>query len=481
MCGSPIWSMRVLFLNPPPVEGVNIVREGRCMQRTGTWTSSVWAPVSLAVTAAVLREQGIQVMIADCSVEDIDWAGLEKIISSFHPSLVVINTGTPSIDTDLGVASLAKKAVPGVHTLAFGIHPSALPDDCFEADEKLDMVVRGEPEFTIRDAAIAIGSGSGLDGIPGLSYRNTDGSVEHNGKRPFIADLDELPFPAWDLIDTGLYRMPFSGEKFLLVPTARGCPYGCTFCANKAYYGAALRKRSPHRVVDEIALAVREFDVREFLFWSESFTNDQDYTIAIAEEIMNRGLDISWVCNSRVDTVSPELLKTIKKAGCWMIGFGIESGNQGVLDQVHKGTTLTQAVQAVRMSQETGLEVTGHCVLGFPGETEATMRQTIDFAKFLRLDYVQFYCAVAFPGSKLYERCVENDWIDNDDWRYFEQNFSVLTTQQLTSGQVMEARERAYREFYRQPYLVSNVIRKIRSGRDVANFARMLRDFLSWV
>lgn len=450
------------------------------MQRTGAWTS-VWAPVSLAVSAAVLREQGFQVMIADCSVEDIDWAGLARVVSSFHPTLVVISTGTPSIDSDLGVASLAKMAVPGVHTLAIGIHPSALPDQCFEMEENLDLLVRGEPEFTLRDTAIALSNGSGLEGIAGLSFRSHDGAVVHNKKRPFIKNLDKLPFPAWDLVDLDLYRMPFSGKRLLLVQTARGCPYGCTFCANKAYYGAPLRKRSPRRVVDEMTAAVEEFGVNEFLFWSESFTTDQDYAIETAEEIMRRGLDVSWVCNSRVDTVSPKLLRTIKQAGCWMIGFGIESGSQEVLDRVHKGTTLAQAVQAVRMSHETGLEVTGHCVLGFPGETETTMRQTIEFAKFLRLDYAQFYCAVAFPGSKLYDSCVKNGWIDNSDWRYFEQSFSVLTTPQLSSHQVMEARERAYREFYRQPYLVANVVKKIRSGRDVANFARMLRDFLSWV
>lgn len=450
------------------------------MQRTGAWTS-VWAPVSLAVSAAVLREQGFQVMIADCSVEDIDLGGLASMMRSFHPSLVVINTGTPSIDSDLGVATLARMSVPGVHTAAIGIHPSALPDQCFEIDENLDMVVRGEPEYTLRDVAQALSTGAGLEKISGLSFRAADGAVVHNRKRPFIKNLDKLPFPAWDLIDTSLYTLPFSGERFLLVPTARGCPYGCTFCANKVYYGAPLRKRSPQRIVDEMEVALSEHGIREFLIWSESFTTDQDYAIETAEEIMRRGLDVSWVCNSRVDTVSPKLLKTIKQAGCWMIGFGIESGSQQVLDDVKKGTTLAQAVTAVRMAQENGLEVTGHCVLGFPGETEQTMRETIDFAKFLRLDYAQFYCAVAFPGSKLYDSCVENEWIDDSDWRYFEQNFSVLTTPQLTSAQVMAARERAYREFYRQPYLVGNVVKKIRSGRDVANFARMVKDFLSWV
>ncbi len=473
--------MRVLFLNPPPVEGVNVVREGRCMQRTGAWTA-VWAPVSLATAAAVLREQSMEVKLVDGSVEDIDVAGLRQVISEWEPALVVINTATPSIDSDVAVASLVKEARPQAKSLAIGIHPSALPVSCFEMDANLDMAVRGEPEFTIRDAALALRDGSELGSVAGLSWRDGAGVIHENEKRSFIADLDELPFPAWDLVDTRLYSLPFSGKPFLLVATARGCPYGCTFCANKIYYGARLRKRSPQRIVDEMQWAGKQFGIRDFLIWSESFTNDQEYAMETAAEITQRGLDVDWVCNSRVDTVSAELLKEIKAAGCWMIGYGIESGDQNVLDSVRKGTTLAQSVNAVRMAQEAGLEVTGHCILGFPGETEQTMQETIDFAKFLKLDYVQFYCAVAFPGSRLYDRCVESGWIEEAaDWKFFEQNFSVITTPQLEARQVMAARERAYRQFYRQPHVVLNSVRKIRRPADVANFARMVKDFLTWV
>ncbi|MHB8793792.1 MAG: B12-binding domain-containing radical SAM protein [Thermoleophilia bacterium] len=472
--------MRVLFLNPPPVEGINVVREGRCMQRTGAWTS-VWAPVSLATTAAVLRNLDFEVKIADCSVEDMDQRGLSDLIASWKPGLVVINTATPSIDSDIAVASLVRSANPESRSMAMGIHPSALPDSCFEIDASLDMVVQGEPEYTIREAALALRGGEPLAGVSGLSYRDEAGEVQHNRKRPHIRNLDKLPFPAWDLIDTGKYRLPFSGKRFLLVATARGCPYACTFCANKVYYGAKLRRRSPQRIVDEMEWANAEFGIRDFLIWSESFTTDQEYAIETAEEITRRGLDIDWVCNSRVDTVSPQLLKAIKQAGCWMIGFGIESGSQEILDSVRKGTTIGQAVQAVRMAHEVGLEVTGHCILGFPGETEATMQKTIDFTKFLKLDYVQFYCAVAFPGSKLYDHCQESGWLDDSDWKFFEQNFSVITTPQLRADQVMAAREKAYRDFYLQPHVVMNTVRKVRTPGDVVNFAHMLKDFLNWV
>ena len=450
------------------------------MQRTGAWTA-VWAPVSMATAAAVLREQGMEARIIDCSVEDVDRAALSQIISSWRPSLVVINTATPSIESDVGVASLVRENSPESKSVAIGIHPSALPESCFDMDHNLDMVVLGEPEYTIRDAALALRDGKELATVAGIAWRDANGQLRKNPKRPFIADLDELPFPAWDLIDTDLYRMPFSGHRFLLVASARGCPHGCTFCANKIYYGARLRRRSPGRIVDEMEWVGKQFGIYEFLIWSESFTNDQEYAIETANEIRRRNLDVQWVCNSRVDTVSPELLDALKAAGCWMIGYGIESGNQQVLDSVRKGATLAQSAAAVKMAHAAGLEVTGHCILGFPGETEETMQQTIDFAKILKLDYVQFYCAVAFPGSSLYQSCLSNGWIEDADWQYFEQNFSVINTPQLTAQQVMNTRAKAYRSFYRQPRVVYRSLRKIRSASDIINFARMVKSFLGWV
>lgn len=469
-------SERVLLLNPPPYGGINVVREGRCMQRTETWTT-VWSPVSLTTTAAVLREAGFEPHVSDGIVDNIDLLGLQDLVRELKPLLAVVNTATTSIESDLSLATIIKEASPGTKVMVMGVHVSSLPEASLELALDVDMVVRGEPEYTVRDAALALRDGSDLETVQGLSFRSGD-TVVHNENRAFIEDLDSLPFPAWDLVDTGKYRLPLSDRRYLLTASARGCPYACTFCANKVYYGSRLRKRSPSRIVDEMEWIGETFGITDFLIWSESFTNDQEYAIATAEEIINRGLDIDWVCNSRVDTVSPRLLRAIKQAGCWMIGYGIESGNQGVLDSVHKGTTLYDAVQAVRMAHEVGLEVTGHCVLGFPGETEQTMRETIDFAKFLRLDYAQFYCAVAFPGSRLYSQCADSGWLDTMDWSYYDQSTSVISTSSLTSEQVVRARDQAYAEFYRQPYIIKNTLSKIRSPEDAINFTRTLRDFL---
>lgn len=471
--------MKILLINPPPFEGVNVVREGRCMQRTETW-STVWSPVSLATIAAVLRNEGFEMRLHDGSVAPTLKDEVLSDIKCWVPDLVVVNTATTAIEQDLAFADLVGDTIPGVRIMLMGVHPTVFPDECFEKSRVPEMIVRGEPEYTIRDAALAVREGATLSGIPGLSFRDQNGDVQHNDKRPFIENLDELPFPAWDLVDTDLYRMPFSGERYLLVSSARGCPYACTFCASKAYYGAKVRKRSPSRVVDEMSWIKESFGIRDFLFWTESFTNNQEYAIATAQEMIDRDLDFRWVCNSRVDTVSPKFLRKIKAAGCWMIGFGIESGTQEVLDAAKKNTTIADAVRSVRMAHEVGLEVTGHCIMGLPGETEESLQRTIDFAKFLRLDYAQFYCAVPFPGSELYQQCLENDWLDETEWKYFEQTTSIISTPSLSSEQVMNARDRAFKSFYRQPYIIMKTLGKVRSVKDVGMLMRMMRDFLNW-
>lgn len=471
--------MKAIFINPPPARGVKIVREGRCMQREGAWTS-VWPPISLALSASLLEERGVQVKLHDCIVEDIDFKRLKVILDEFKPDLAVINTATPSIESDLTVAEWVKRANPGAKTAVFGIHVSALPCECFEKTPSLDFVIRGEPELTIKELALSLQDGERLDQVKGISHKR-NGQVIHNEDRAFLPDLDELPFPAWHLIDLKRYVMPFSGRPFLLVATSRGCPYRCIFCANKAYYGSELRFKSPARVVDELAWARSRFGVEDFLFWAESFTMRRDFVLEVCREIVDRGLKIRWVCNSRVDNVDADMLREMKWAGCWMIGYGIECGSQRVLDSFKKGTTLDQAREAVWAAKQAGLEVTAHCVLGYPGESVQEMEGTIQFSKDLDLDYAQFYCVVPFPGSKLYEIAREKGWINTDDWRMFEQNYSVLDAESVRAEEIMSLRKRAFREFYVRPEMVFKGLKKIRSWQEFMNFVRMLKDFITWV
>ncbi len=471
--------MKVYLINPPAYQGIKIVREGRCMQRRGAWTA-VWAPVSLAIIAAVLENEGFEVKLDDCIVNEIDFPQLQQELKRFKPDLIVINTATPSIVTDLKVASLAKKANPKCKTVVFGIHVTALPEESLKMEPALDCVVRGEPEITIKDIALAIRKKRGLEKIKGISFKKGK-KIVHNPDRPPLENLDKLPFPAWQHIKINRHLMPFKNTPFLLVATGRGCPYQCKFCADKTFYGMRLRLRSPKSVVDEIEWVGKKFGVKDFLFWSESFTINHQFAQSVAQEIIRRRLKVSWVCNSRVDTVDYPLLKKFAQAGCWMIGYGIESGEQKVLDMMEKGTTLKQAKRAVQDAHRAGLEVTGHCVIGYPGETRKTTQQTIEFAKNLDLDFVQFYCAVPFPGSDLFDLAKKENWITSEDWGFFEQNFSVLTTPNLKAEEVMELRRQAFNNFYLRPKIIWQTIKRIRSFGDLKQFFWMVKDFITWI
>lgn len=471
--------MKVFLINPPASGGVKIVREGRCMQRQGAWTST-WPPITLALCGSILEKEDIQVKLTDCIIKNIDFNTLKEQIAQFSPDLIVLNTSTPSIESDLAIAELAKETLPEVKVAALGIHVSVLPEDCLNLSSYLDYCIRGEPEFIVKDLSLTLREGGSIKDILGLSYR-ADGKIIHNQDREFISNLDVLPFPAWHLIDTEDYRMPFKNVPFLLVATSRGCPYKCTFCADKAFYGTKLRLKSPKRIVEELEWVKETFGVSEFLFWSESFTINNNFVLGVCEEILSRGLKVSWVCNSRVDNVNLTLLRKIKEAGCWMIGYGIESGNQEVLDSVKKGTTLRQAQQAVKWAKEAGLEVTGHCVLGLPTETEETIKQTIDFSIELDLDFAQYYCAVPFPGSELYLKALEQNWINTTDWTKFEQNFAVLDLPNIKADKIMQLRRDAFKKFYLRKKIILKTLKRIKSFNQLKVFIRMTKDFLTWI
>lgn len=470
--------MEVLLINPPAAEGVAIVREGRCMQRAGAWTA-VWAPISLATIGAVLLQAGFSCHLADCIIEGLDSAGLLERFGRLRPRLAVLNTATPSIGSDLKLARELKHAFPGIVTLAIGIHPTALPEETLQMAPELDAIVRGEPELTIRESAERIQQNRPLAGVPGLSVRQ-DGQIVHGPERP-PAELDELPFPAWHLVRRELYRLPFSHRPFLLVATSRGCPYTCAFCADSTYYGRRLRLKSPGRLVKELDWVKTKFGISDFLFWAESFTLKRDWTLAVADALLAAGLQVKWVCNSRGDQVDEELLRQLKAAGCWMIGFGLESGAQKILDLMGKKTTVEQHRRAVLAAKAAGLMVTAHMVLGYPGETEATIKETIAFVQSLPLDYVQFYCAVPFPGSALYLRAKAEGWINTNDWSRFEQNFSVLDLPGLKAEEVMAWRRRAYRRFYFRPRRILRVLGQNASPAGLVNLWRMFRQFQDWM
>lgn len=445
------------------------------MQRAGAWTA-VWAPISLALIGAMLETDRHEVKLVDCIVENISDEKLKKVASDFTPHLAVLNTATPSINHDLATASIIKSVVPNSKVIAFGIHVTALTEDSLKVGKDIDAVVRGEPETAIRDL---VRNRLEFAGVSGFSWKKGN-NIIHEGERSPV-DINELPIPAWHLINQDLYIMPFTNRRFLLVATGRGCPYHCTFCADTTFYGRKLRLRNPESVALEIEEIKKRFGIMDFLFWSESFTLDRSYALSVCQSIVRRGLKVSIVVNSRVDHIDIELLQALKEAGCWIIGYGVESGSDKVLKSMNKGIDTQQTFQALEMTAKSHIGAVAHCVLGYPGETEEDVLRTIEFIKHLKLDFAQFYCAVPFPGSKLYEEAKKNGWLNTSDWSKFEQNYSVLDTPWLTAQRVMELRTKAFKEFYLRPLTFLNTLKYMRHPAVAWRIMKMLYDFWGWI
>ncbi|MDY6951244.1 MAG: radical SAM protein [Thermodesulfobacteriota bacterium] len=471
--------MKILLLNPPTFDNKAFIREGRCNQEQGVWTT-LWPPVSLATAASVLEREGHAVEVWDCAAHEIRLSVLLNRIRSGTYSLIVWSTATPSIKSDLALADEIKRINSSVGTAVFGTHVTALAEECLKEAEGLDVVVRNEPEASILALAEGLRNGVPLRDIAGISYRDSNGRIVHNPTRPFIEDLDSVPIPAWHLLDLERYRLPLRGDKFVMLSPIRGCPYPCSFCTAKTYYGKKLRKKSVPGVMEEIDHILRRFGINQFFIWADTFTADRDYVAEFCQAIRDKEMDIGWTCNSRVDTVDRTLLEAMAKAGCWMISYGIESGNQAVLDQAKKKTTVEQCHEAVQMARAAGIKVAGHFLLGLPGETEETLTETLRFALALDIDMAQFYCAVPFPGSPLFEVASGQGWIEGRSFDEFRQDNAVMNLPGLPPSIVNDYRKKAFGQFYVRPrrfFQMLNIMKMRSMGDTLRGGVR----FLKWI
>jgi radical SAM superfamily enzyme YgiQ (UPF0313 family) len=430
---------RFLLLNPPA--GCGYVKEGRCQHRAAVF-SSVYPPMTLAYLASILRKL-VDVRLIDAVGSKLTVEALVDMIKDFKPDFIICNTTTPTFENDLGVLSEIKKA-HDCKVFVYGVHVTVLWRDAL-AHDQIDGVIIGEPDATVAELAK-----KELKKVPGLAYKDA-GTIVKNKSRDFM-NLDELPLPAWDLVDLSKYRMPVTGEKYVLVTTGRGCPYNCSFCVSQPYYGKKYRKRSVKKILAEIRYA-KTLGVNNFFFFSETFTLDKAHVLGLCDALIREKLSIRWVCNSRVDTVDSEVLKKMKAAGCWMISFGIESASQEILDKSNKGITAAQSTTAVETASQAGLTVVGHFIFGLPGETKESILETTDFSLRLPLTFAEYYVSTPFPGSRLFGEL--NSQLVGIDWKRFEYSKNIV------SGELdlERSRKKAYRLFYLRPRTILNLTR----------------------
>ncbi|MBN2307519.1 MAG: radical SAM protein [Candidatus Hydrogenedentes bacterium] len=467
--------MRIVLFNPPPVEGQPFIREGRCMQSVSSW-AAIWPPLTLAYLAAIAREFG-EVDLFDCNVEA--GCGVDEAVArakAFRPDVIVVNTAFPSIDADGACAVAVKAACPDAVVVGFGLFFTLLDEAALEELAGFDVGISGEPEMTFRELLATLDGGGRAAGLPGLMWRE-EGGVRRGPDRALMEELDVLPMPARDLLHNDRYVLPTNGRRFTLINAARGCPFRCIFCIAPAYYGHRVRRHSLEYVLAEMEYCQRELGIRDFLFWEEIFTLDVEFGLALCEAICEKGWDVSWAATTRVDRLTEELLAAMKRAGCFMLGLGIESSSQAILDTAEKQTTVEDARRAVALCRQAGIKTMGHFIFGLPGETRATAEATVTFARELGLDYVQCYAAVPYPKTKLGDMAKEQGWITASRWAEYDFGGKcVLATGAIAPEEVDEFRGRMFRRFYLRPlYLLGQFVGLLGHPRQLIQAAGFLR------
>lgn len=460
----------ILLINPSSRQKVYLNTNVKVGAPSHPW-------LGLATIAAPLVQKGYGVKVVDMDLPGMTLAELRRTVRDYPPSYAGITGTTPLYSEMVNLSRLVKDTVNSITVVVGGVHASVLPEEFMRLDS-VDVVVYGEGDFTLVDVL----SGVPLEEVRGIYYKS-DGTVVQNEPRQRVQNLDTLPYPAWDLFDLGRYEASYLAVRKNPVgplETSRGCVFGCSFC-NKSIFGRAFRVKSVGRVVDEMEYMLK-VGFREIHIQDDGFSTNLERAKEICDEIVRRRLRFPWSLFNgvRVDRVDLELMQKLKKAGCYQVAFGFESGNQEVLNAAQKGTTLDQARQAVKMAKAAGLWTFGFFMFGLSGETEETMQETIDFAVELDLDLAKFDITIPYPGTPLYDMWKAKGYIKTEEWsHYLCHDYDVQIYEHPNVGwqSLQHYYRKAYRTYYLRPKFFFKRFKKgMRSsdlGRDIVSFLRV--------
>jgi hopanoid biosynthesis associated radical SAM protein HpnJ len=466
--------MRTLFLHPPSFEGFDGGAGSRYQARREI--RSFWYPTWLAQPAALVPGS----RLIDAPPARLTLGDVLPLAKDYE--LCVLHTSTPSFASDVRVAEALKTMNPGLQIGFVGAHVAVAPAAALGASPAIDFVGRNEFDFTIQEVAV----GRRLDRVDGLSYR-VDGRVVHNRERAVLEDMDRLPYVV-EVYKRDLrvedYFIGYLLHPYLSLYTGRGCRSKCTFCLwPQTVGGHRYRTRSVDHVVNEIALAKRYFpQVREFFFDDDTFTDDLPRAAAIARGLGKLG--VTWSCNAKANVLR-DTLRIMRDNGLRLLLVGYESGNQQILNNIKKGIRLDIARTFTRDCRDLGITIHGTFILGLPGETRATIQETIRFATEIDPHTIQVSIAAPYPGTYMHRQAVEQGWLHNDGTDLVNDHgvqVSALSYPHLPHTEIFESVETFYKRFYFRPgkiaALVAEMVRSPqmmrRRLREGAEFFRFL-------
>jgi len=477
----------VLLVNPPSPDGGIWIRSQHRVGRRSR-ENMLWPQVSLATMAACLHPD-YKVEIVDAVATRMGWAEFADLLSKKRPKYYLTQVTAPTLTNDMYGVFLAKSK--GARTIAFGTHVTPNTMNTMISFPSLDFVLRGEPELTLRElldaledktgqneemetlmqktdptrvpiSADMVGKGD-LSSIKGLTWRSA-GEIKLNLDRPFIPDLNQLPLPMHHLLPLEKYRMPLIRGPYAFVVPSRGCPAGCKFCIKHVSYNYSVRVRSPEDIMAEL-WSLKKLGINNVMMYADLFTVNRDQVVGICKAMIEEKIDMQWICNSRVDFVDQEMLSLMGQAGCHMISWGIESGSEEVLKRARKGADPAKAERALRWAKKAGIKNFGYFIIGLPGETEETIKQTLAFSKTLPLDFAIFHIAAPYPGTPFFYEVVENGWFrPGTNWEEIDMDRSTVLDYRevgLTAERLEYWQKRATREWTLRPGPIWTVLKSL--------------------
>ena len=467
--------MKVLIINPPwPGKGFGTRSQNRIIKHRSD--KFLQYPIFLAYSAAQLKNAGCDVFYIDSVIQDFDLNQTLQNARKLRPDVVFMETTTPSIEADYESLT-ALKDTTNARIVVGGPHATYFNRQVLEECAAIDIVIRHEFDTKIANVFSNLDD---LSSVKGITFRKGDKIVD-NGDGELARDLDALPFPDRDAVPWQWYLEAwYSRKPFMNMMTSRGCPYHCAFCLwPQSMYGHKQRFRSLDNVFAEIDHLVKRYGVRELNIDDGTFTTRRERVIEFCRRLRDGGYNLIWTCNGRVDNIDPEMLGEMRKAGCKLIRLGVESGSQEVLDQIHKGLTLKQIEDGVRMVKKSGIQALGGFMFGFPYDTHESVEQTLAFAKKISPDQVQFSINMCYPGTSLYEYALKNDLMLAKSFKEFDMTYGpVVKTVDMDRSELKNILARAYKEFYFRPGFF---VQTLFNMKDIDEVKRVLRSIASLV
>ena len=527
----------ILLVNPPtPDRAIWIRSQHRVGRRSRE--NMIWPQMELAQMAAIL-DKDYNVAVIDANAERMSWPDFEAKLKEMRPRFYLTQVTAPTLTNDMYGAFLARSM--GAITMAFGTHVTPMPRETLENYPALDFVLRGEPELTLREIMDMVmvangewtadlatdklikkdGQPADADGhfyymvkdadtmwqpwwrldslqkpiadermkvtydqlamIRGLAWRR-DSEVMVNWDRPFIKNLDDLPIPRHDMLPYDKYRIPMINGPYTFIVTSRGCTAGCKYCIKHVSYQYSIRLRTPENIMEELRL-LKSLGVKHVHMYADLFTVSREQVVKLCQLMIQENLGLTWTCNSRVDYVDEEMLMLMGKTGCTYISWGIESANEQVLKKAAKGYRLEQAPRALRWAHKAGIKNWGYFIIGLPGETVESIKQTMDFSKELPLDIALFHVAAPYPGTPFFFEVLENNWFrKGTDWEQVDMDKgTVLDYNGLSAEQLEYWQQRAFREWAFRPGPIIHFIKSINGPRVVKSAVEIALGTLGWV